>query len=57
MLQELVINLDLTAVFRLKKVQLEIQIPAQLNTFGNINITEILKDFRYDEFKTKIEVY
>ena len=46
MLQEFDIDLDLTAVFILKKSQHCSPVSIQLNTFGNINITEVLKHFQ-----------
>ena len=55
MIQKIDIDVDLTAVFSLKKSQLVVQTLAQLNTFENINITEALKCFQYGEFKTRLK--
>ena len=45
------IHLDLTAVFGIKKRPAYSQIFTELNTFGNINITENQKHFQYGGFK------
>ena len=53
-LQELDIDLDLTAVFSLKKSPDS----SQIEHIGNINITEALKHFQYGEFKTRlVQIY
>ena len=49
--QEIDIDLDLTAVFSLKKVQFAVQTKSQFNTSGTLNITGSLKYFQYGEFK------
>ena len=52
--QEIDFDVDLTAVFSLKKISTCSQGLSQLNTFKNINITEALKHFQYGEFKTRL---
>ena len=53
-LQELDIDLDLTAVFSLKKSPDS----SPIEQIGNINITEALKHFQYGEFKTRlVQIY
>ena len=55
MVQEVDIDVDLTAVFSLKKsssCSLDLN---PLNIFENINITETLKHFQYGEFKTRFK--
>ena len=53
--QEVDIDVDLTAVFSLKKNLPWSSDLSPLNTFENINITEALKNFRYGEFKTRLK--
>ena len=53
--KEIDIDVDLTAVFSLKKSSPCISDLNPLNTFENINITEALKHFRYGEFKTRFK--
>ena len=55
MVQEADIDLDLIAVFSLKKSSSCSSDLNPLNTFQNINITEILKHFRYGEFKKRLK--
>ena len=55
MSQEFDVNLDLTEVFSFKKSPITVQTLAQLNTFRNINTTEVLKHFQYGEFKTRLK--
>ena len=53
-LQELDIDLDLTAVSSLKKTPDSIPI----EYIGNINITEAIKHFQFGEFKTRlVQIY
>ena len=54
-IQEVDIDVDLTAVFSLKKSSPCISYLSPLNTFENINITEALKHFQYGEFKTRLK--
>ena len=53
--KEIDIDVDLTAVFSLNKISLCSSDLNPLNTFGNINITEALKHFQYDEFKLRLK--
>ena len=53
--QEVNIDVDLTAVFSLKKISSCSSDISPLNTFENININEALKHFRYGEFKTRLK--
>ena len=53
--QEVDIDVDLTAVFRLNKSSSCSSDLNLLNTSENINITEALKHFRYGEFKTRLK--
>ena len=54
--QEINIDVDLTAVFTLKKSSPCSSDLSPLNTFQKINnITEALKHFRYGEFKTRFK--
>ena len=55
MLQQSDIDLDLTAVFSLKKCPTCSPYLSQLNTFGNINTIEDLKQFQYDRFKIRLK--
>ena len=50
-LQEFDIDLDLTAVFCLKKSPDS----SLIEHIGNINITKALKHFQYGEFKTRLD--
>ena len=53
--QEVDFDVDLTAVFSLKKSSTCSSDLNPLNTSENINITEALKHFRYGKFKTKLK--
>ena len=53
--QEVNIDVDLTAVFSLKKSSSCSSDLNPLNTSENINITEALKKFWYGEFKTRLK--
>ena len=53
-IQEVDIDVDLTAVFSLKKKLPCSSDLSPLNTSENINITGALKYFRYGEFKTRL---
>ena len=53
--QEVDIDVDLTAVFTLNKISSCSSDLNPLNTSENINITEALKHFRYGEFKTRLK--
>ena len=54
MLQQLDIDLDLTAVFSLKKYPDS----CPIEHIGNVNITEALKYFQYGELKTRlVQIY
>ena len=53
--QEVDIEVDLTAVFSLKKSSSCSLDLSPLNTFQNINITEALNHFQYGEFKTRLK--
>ena len=55
MIQEVDIDVDLTAVFSLKKNSSCSSDLNPLNTSENINIIEALKHFRYGEFKKRLE--
>ena len=55
MLQELDTDLDLTAVFSLKKSPACSSSLIQLSTFGNININKDLKHFQYGRFETRLK--
>ena len=55
MVQEVDIDVDLTAVFSLNKSSSCSSDLNPLNTFDNINITEALKHFQYGEFKTRLK--
>ena len=55
MVQEVDIDVDLTAVFSLKKSLSCSSDLSPLNAFQNINITEALKHFRYGEFKARLK--
>ena len=55
-MQEVDIDVDLTAVFSLKKSSSCSSNLSPLNTSENINITEALKHFRYVEFKTRLKI-
>ena len=55
MVQEVDIDVDLTAVFSLKKSSSYSSDLSPLNTIQNINITEALKHFQYDEFKSRLK--
>ena len=50
-LQELDVDLDLIEIFSLKISSTCSPGLKRLSTFGNINITEDLKNFQYSEFK------
>ena len=55
MVQEVDVDVDLTAVFSLKKNSSCSSDLSPLNTFQKINITEALKHFQYGEFKTRFK--
>ena len=56
MLQELDIDLDLKAVFNLKKIPTYSRDIRSIKThLGIKNITEDLKHFQYDEFKARLK--
>ena len=55
MVQEVDIDVYLTAVFSLKKSSSCSSDLNPLNTSENINITEALKHFKYGEFKTRLK--
>ena len=55
MSQEFDVNLDLTEIFSFKKSPIAVQTLARLNTFGNINTTEILKHFQYQSDLKKLK--
>ena len=56
MVQEVDIDVDLTAVFSLKKNSSCSSDLSPFNTFKNINIIEALKHFRYGEFKKELSL-
>ena len=55
MVQEVDIDVDLTAIFSLKKNSSCSSDLNSLNTFENINITEALKHFRKSEYKSRLK--
>ena len=55
MVQQVDIDVDLTAVFSFKKSSSCSSDLSPLNTFENINIIEALKHFQYGEFKTRLK--
>ena len=55
MLQEFDVNLEVTEIFSLMKNPGCSPDKAQLNTFGNINTTEVLKHFQSGEFKARLK--
>ena len=55
MVQEFDIDVDLRAVFGLKKSPPCSPDLSPIEHIGNINITEVLNYFQYSEFKTRLK--